>query len=142
MIVGRGKEEHNLRNFIFKNSLSHKVKLINFQKNPFNLIKSADLFVLTSIYEGLPNVLLEAQVLKKFIISSNCPTGPREILLDGKAGFLFKVGDYKKLSNLIIQYSKNKKKLSKKIFIGYKNLERFNYEKNLKNYLKVINSII
>ena len=142
LIVGRGKEEHNLRNFIFKNSLSHKVKLISFQKNPFNLIKSADLFILTSIYEGLPNVLLEAQVLKKFIISSNCPTGPREILLDGKAGFLFKVGDYKKLSNLIIQYSKNKKKLSKKIFIGYKNLERFNYEKNLKNYLKVINSII
>ena len=57
--------------------------------------------MLTSLYEGLPNVLLEAQVLKKFIISSNCPTGPREILLNGKAGSLFKVGDYKKLSDLI-----------------------------------------
>ena len=41
------------------------MKLINFQDNPFNLIKSSDLFILTSIYEGLPNVLLEALVLKK-----------------------------------------------------------------------------
>ena len=49
----------------------------------------------------MPNVLLEAQVLKTYIISSNCPTGPREILLKGKAGSLFKVGDYIKLSNLI-----------------------------------------
>ena len=80
--------------------------------------------------------------MKKFIISSNCPTGPREILLGGKAGFLFNVGDYKKLSNLILYYSKNKKKLSKKISIGYKNLKRFDYDRNLKNYLKTINSLI
>ena len=48
---------------------------MNFAKNPFTLIKQADLFILSSKYEGLPNVLLEALVLKKFIISSDCPTG-------------------------------------------------------------------
>ena len=81
----------------------------------------------------MPNVLLEAQTLKKFIISSDCPTGPKEILLNGKAGYLFKPRNYKKLANLITSYVKNRKKLSKKIRIGYNNLDRFDFEKNLKN---------
>ena len=102
------------------------------------MIKSSDVFILSSLYEGLPNVLLEPQVLKKFIISSDCPTGPREILLNGRAGFLFNVGDYIKLSNLILYYSKNRKSLSKKILIGYKNLNRFDQNKNLNMYYKLI----
>ena len=142
LIVGRGVEKKNLIKYIHENNLSRQVQLIDFQKNPFNLIKSSDIFILSSLYEGLPNVLLESQVLKKFIISSNCPTGPREILLNGKAGFLFNVGDYKKLSKLILSYSKNKKSFLKKISIGYKNLVRFDYKKNLDNYLKIINSLI
>ena len=142
MLVGRGTEKNNLKKYILTNNLSKQVRLINFQNNPFNLIKSSDVFILSSLYEGLPNVLLESQVLKKFIISSNCPTGPREILLNGKAGSLFEVGDYMKLSKLILHYSKNKKLLSKKILIGYKNLNRFDYNLNLKKYLKVVNSFI
>ena len=80
--------------------------------------------------------------MKKFIISSNCPTGPREILLNGNAGFLFNVGDYVISSDLILYFSKNKKSLSKKILKGYKNLNRFDYSQNLKKYLNVINSLI
>ena len=105
-------------------------------------LRKSNIFILTSRYEGLPNVLLEAQALKTYIISTNCPTGPREILLNGKAGSLFKVGDYKSLSNLIISFFKNKKKYSKKILIGYKNLHRFDYKNNLDSYLKEINSIM
>ena len=142
LIVGRGVEKENLLRYIHENKLSNLVQIINFQKNPFNLIKSSDVFILTSLYEGLPNVLLETQVLKKFIISSNCPTGPREILLNGKAGFLFNVGDHTELSNLILNYYKNKKLLSKKISIGYKNLSRFDYNRNLKKYLNIIKDCI
>ena len=142
LLVGRGAEKEKLIKYIRNNDLSRHVRLIDFQNNPYNLIKSSDIFILSSLYEGLPNVLLESQVLKRFIISSDCPTGPREILLNGNAGLLFKVGDYIKLSNLILQYSKNKKKLSKKIIIGYKNLNRFDYDQNLKKYLNTINSLI
>ena len=142
LLVGRGAEKEKLIKYIRNNDLSRHVRLIDFQNNPYNLIKSSDIFILSSLYEGLPNVLLESQVLKRFIISSDCPTGPREILLNGNAGLLFKVGDYIKLSNLILQYSKNKKKLSKKIIIGYKNLNRFDYDQNLKKYLNIINSLI
>ncbi len=142
LLVGRGIKKENLKKYIYENNLSKQVRLINYQDNPYSLIKSADVFILSSLYEGLPNVLLETQVLKKFIISSNCPTGPREILLNGKAGLLFKMKDYKRLSNLILFYSKNKKLLSKKILVGYKNLKRFDYDQNLKKYFNVINSLI
>ena len=138
LIVGYGKQRNLLLNYINENSLQKKVKIVPYQTNPYNLIKSSDIFILTSLYEGLPNVLLEAQVLKKFIISSNCPTGPREILLNGKAGYLFKVKDYQILSKLILKILRNKNIMHKKIEIGYKNLERFNYEVNLNKYYKII----
>ena len=73
----------------------------------------------------MPNVLLEAISLKKFIISSDCPTGPREILLNGKGGFLFRVGDYKNLAKKIIFYSSYKKKLKKKTFFDNNNLKKY-----------------
>jgi glycosyltransferase involved in cell wall biosynthesis len=58
-------------------------------ENPFKIIDQSDIFVLSSRFEGLPNVLLEAASLKKFIISTNCPTGPKEILLNGKRWIVF-----------------------------------------------------
>ena len=75
------------------------------------------------------------------IISSDCPTGPKEILLDGKAGLLFKVGNYIELSQKIIFYIKNKKKCRKLLSTSIKKLDRFNYEINLKKYLSVIKNI-
>ena len=70
------------------------VKIVGYKENPYPYIKASNLFILSSRYEGLPNVLLESIALKKFVISSNCPTGPSEILDKGKGGLLFKVGDY------------------------------------------------
>ena len=59
------------------------------------------------MFEGLPNVLLEAQCLKKFIISTNCPTGPKEILMNGTLGDLVSVGNYKKISLKLLENYKN-----------------------------------
>ena len=117
-------------------------KITNFISNPYQYMKQAELFILTSLYEGLPNVLLEAQGLKKFIISSNCPTGPREILLNGKAGFLFSIGNEIELSKKILDYYKNKKKLNKMINLGYKNIDRFDSKKNLLKYYNLINNYL
>ena len=138
LIIGYGEEKNNLINYINQNNLNKKVKILPFQKNPYNLINSSDIFILTSIYEGLPNVLLEAQVLKKFIISTDCPTGPREILLNGNAGYLFKMKNYKELAKLIVKCLKNKKLMNSKIKIGYKNLNRFDYNKNLNKYYSIV----
>ena len=96
--------------------------------------------VLSSKYEGLPNVLLEALALNKFVISTNCPTGPNEILLNGKGGFLFKIGDYKDLSNKVIYFVKNKSKSKKLLNFAKKNLHRFNYKSNLDKYYSLVRS--
>ena len=58
------------------------------------------------------------------MISSNCPTGPKEILFNGKNGSLFKVGDYKHLSSIILDFYKNKKKYKKITLRAYKDLDR------------------
>ena len=142
LIVGKGIKKNILIDYINSNNLKKNVQLINFTRNPFNLMRSSDLFILTSLYEGLPNVLLEALTLKKFIISTDCPTGPKEILLNGKAGNLFRLGDYKTLSKLIIKYKKNRNKELKQIELGYKNLDRFDFDKNLKKYFMLIKEFL
>ena len=142
LILGSGVNKDKLCNYIKRNGLENKIKLLNYNNNPFKFIKKSEVFILTSLYEGLPNVLLEAISLKKFIISSDCPTGPREILLNGKGGFLFKVGDYNDLAQKIINYSFNKKILNKKTIFAYKNLNRFDYNNCLKKYLSLINKYL
>ena len=83
VLIGRGIDLYKIKDYIKSKKLSKIVKIF-YTSNPFPYIKQADLFILSSKYEGLPNVLLESIVLKKMIISSACPTGPKEILLDGK----------------------------------------------------------
>ena len=134
LIIGRGVNKYKISNYIKENNLKNNVKILPFQNNPFKYLIISDLFILTSKFEGLPNVLLEAAVLKKFIISTNCPTGPREILQNGKGGFLFKIGDYKNLSQKILNYHQNKKRLKVKVNNNYKNLKRFDINKNLQKY--------
>jgi len=142
LIIGRGVNKKKLENYIKINNLQKKIRLMDFQKNPLKFIRLADIFILSSKYEGLPNVLLEALSLKKFVISSNCPTGPNEILSSNKGGLLFKMGDESDLAKKIIFYSKYKKKLSSKTRYGYKQLFRFDYNKNLNKYLKVVENYL
>lgn len=139
IIVGRGVLKENLINYIKNHKLEKFVKIQNFLENPYPIIKQCDLFVLTSKFEGLPNVLLETAVLKKFIISSNCETGPKEILLNGKSGLLFKVGDYKSLTKKIVFFNKNKTRLKKMVNLNYSKLDRYDLKKNLKKYLNFVN---
>ena len=138
LIIGNGIRKTQLVEYINNNRLGEYVRIINFQTNPFPFIKKSDLMVHTAKFEGLPNVLLEALSLKKHVISTNCPTGPSEILLNGKAGDLVKIGDSKEISKKIISFSKNKS--FKKVNYGFKNLKRFELRKNLDFYLAVVNN--
>ena len=142
LLIGYGTKKFEILDFIKKNNLQKNVKLIDFTFNPYKYIAKSDLFVLTSLYEGLPNVLLESIVLKKFVISSNCPTGPSEILKNGKYGELFPVKNYKKLSKQILMYAKNKKRYDKKVFEAHKSLKRFDYDKNCYSYLIEIKKLM
>jgi glycosyltransferase involved in cell wall biosynthesis len=140
VLIGRGVDYNKIKDYIKIKKLSKLVKVF-YTSNPFPYIKQADLFILSSNYEGLPNVLLESIVLKKMIISSDCPTGPKEILLNGKGGLLFKTGNYKDLSKKIVFYIHNKKKCEKMRKISIKQLHRFDHKNNLDKYLNVIREL-
>ena len=142
LIMGYGNNKILIKQFIKKNKLNNNIKVINFKENPYNYLNKADILVLSSKFEGLPNVILEAQVLKKFVISSDCPTGPREILKNGKCGDLFPVGDYKNLAKCILKYKKNSKNYRSKIKLAYSGLSRFDYLKNCEKYLNIINKYL
>ena len=73
--MGYGPNRNKIINHIRRNNLSNYVKVIKFQDNSYKFLKKSNLFILSSLYEGLPNVILEAMTLKKFVISSDCPTG-------------------------------------------------------------------
>ena len=142
LIFGRGIEKNKMQRFIYDNNLQKHIKLKNFIKNPYKVISQSDIFILSSKYEGLPNVLLEAASLKKIILSTKCPTGPKEILLNGKGGVFFKIGDYQELADKIRYIDKNKKKMKKKVNLCFKNLKKYDYKKNLNKYDKLINNIM
>lgn len=80
LIIGFGEEKDKLQEEINKKGLHEKVKILDFQENPFPFIYSARFFVLTSNAEGFPNALVEAMSLGKAIIATDCNSGPREIL--------------------------------------------------------------
>jgi glycosyltransferase involved in cell wall biosynthesis len=142
LIVGQGKNKKQLEDYIENNNLKKIVKINKFTNNPYNLIKSADVFILSSVFEGLPNVLLEAITLNKFIISTNCPTGPKEILYNGRAGLLFSVGDYIELSKKILFFYNNYNLCLKKKALAKSGLQRFEYQMNLKKYLKLVKTTL
>tara|TARA_Y100000816_G_C26070902_1_gene563290 strand:- start:73 stop:1173 length:1101 start_codon:yes stop_codon:yes gene_type:complete len=138
LLLGSGEEQKKIKNLVDKLNLRKNIKILNFKKNPYPYIRRAELFILSSNFEGLPNVLLEALVLNKFIISSNCPTGPSEILDRGKGGLLFKVGDYKSLYKNILFFKNNNKIINKKKDYAKKRLYRFDFNQNLLKYQKTI----
>ncbi len=141
LIIGNGKLQKNLDQLIKINKLERNIKILNNISNPYPYILKSDLFILSSLYEGLPNVLLEAITLNKFVISTNCPTGPKEILSNGKGGILVPVKNYKILGNEIIKFKNNKKILIKKLGFAKSEMHRFDKKKNLEKYLECINSL-
>ena len=78
--MGRGILKNKLNNYINDNKLNKFIKIINYQANPFSYLIQSDIFILSSKFEGLPNVLLEALALNKFIISSNFNWSQRNII--------------------------------------------------------------
>lgn len=93
IIMGEGPLREDLENFVKSEGLEDYVTLPGFIENPFAVMRRADLFVLSSAWEGLPNVLIQAMACGVPVVSTDCPSGPAEILENGKWGRLVPVGD-------------------------------------------------
>jgi glycosyltransferase involved in cell wall biosynthesis len=103
LILGEGKERSSLETQARALGIATRVFLPGFQANPYPYFKRAKMFVLSSRYEGLAMVLLEALALGVPVVSADCPSGPRELLDHGQNGVLFPSEDATALSNALCQ---------------------------------------
>jgi glycosyltransferase involved in cell wall biosynthesis len=100
VLVGKGRLEAEIKQLAVQLNISDSIKFLGFQTNPYPLIRSAALMVLTSKFEGFGYVIVEAQALGVPVISTDCPFGPRELLPEQN---LIAVGDIDGLAMLIDQ---------------------------------------
>lgn len=87
-IVGEGPLRPRLERQIRRLGLGDAVRLLGFRSNPYQLMAAADVFVLSSVYEGFGNVVAEAMACGTPVVATDCPHGPAEILENGEAGLL------------------------------------------------------
>lgn len=107
LILGSGEKKEDLKKLAHDLGVSNDVIFLGWRNNPFNIISACDLFVLCSHWEGHPLVLIEALTLGVPIISTDCPSGPSEILDNGKYGVLVKKNNVKKLASAITNMISN-----------------------------------
>ena len=103
IILGEGDEREALENMIAKLGLTNDIALPGFVDNPMSYMQHAAVFVLSSLFEGLPTVLLEAMCCDTPVVSTDCPNGPAEILENGKWGRMVSVGDVDGLAQAMIK---------------------------------------
>ncbi len=103
LILGDGSDRSILLSLVANLGVEKDVSLPGFVHNPYPYMKHAAVFVLSSQWEGLPTVLVEALYCGAPIVSTDCHSGPRQILKDGAYGRLVPVGDQKSLASAILQ---------------------------------------
>lgn len=103
MILGNGREKQKLLALVQELGLKDKVALPGFAKNPYAYMAASAVLVLSSAWEGFGNVLVEAMAVGTPVISTNCPSGPAEILANGKYGELVPVGDIEAIAQAILK---------------------------------------
>lgn len=103
IILGEGPEKEMLQELIEEYELQNVVSLLGFVQNPYKYMKSSDLFVLSSKWEGFGNVIVEALATGLPIVSTNCPNGPDEILDYGKYGRLVEMNDVHQMKLAILK---------------------------------------
>ena len=102
VILGEGEERPRLENLIYELGIENDAKLLGYVENPFVYMDRSSVFVLSSLWEGLPNVLIHALALGTPVVATDCPSGPAEILDNGVYGPLVPVGDARAMAQAII----------------------------------------
>jgi len=102
VLLGEGEQKKLLWEKAKALKIENNVHLIGFYENPYPILRQADVFLMTSEYEGLPRALIESLALSVPCVSVDCPTGPREILANGKWGVLVKKNDALEIAAQIV----------------------------------------
>ncbi|GAF87149.1 unnamed protein product, partial [marine sediment metagenome] len=142
IIIGKGEEEKRLKVMAKKIGINDRVDFIGFKHNPFKYIANADLFVLSSLWEGCPNTLLEAMACRTPVVSTDAPYGPAEIIEDSVNGYLVPVADSSRLAEKILYVLDNLNKQDNVIREAREKIEKkFSIHKMTRRYEKLFYSI-
>lgn len=98
VIIGDGKDRNILEKLSLSLNIESQVIFLGLQSNPFKFIKNSKLFAYSSKFDGLPSVLIEAMIIGVPIVSTDTPTGVRDILDGGKAGYIVDIGNEKEMA--------------------------------------------
>ena len=137
VILGEGPERENLLNLAACLGVSHQVDLPGFKVNVFAYMSRSKVFILSSRFEGFPNVLVQAMACGTPVISTDCRSGPGEILEDGKWGRLVPVGDWRSMAEAIIETLDNPIPSDQLIFRA----SAFSADASIDRYLEVLTGI-
>ena len=140
IIAGDGNEKKMLIELIHELNISKNVKILGWQYNTKKLFLNSKLFILPSLYEGLGNVFIDSINYNVPAIGTYCRSGPSEILLNGKGGFLVPIKDSKKLLEKMIFAIENYDIALKKTKYARRYLNRFHEINCLPLYLKYLKS--
>jgi glycosyltransferase involved in cell wall biosynthesis len=134
IILGEGPQRCELESLAQELGVADVVELPGFVENPLPYMANASVLVLTSLFEGLPNVLIEALACGTPVVATDCPGGVTEILEKGRYGMLSPVGDFEAVAAAIEETLENPP--SPRFLKG--SAERFSVEKIAKQYLEVL----
>lgn len=135
-ILGEGPERMNLEALAQELGILHAVNFIGWVANPYPYFRGCDVFVLSSRYEGMPNVLIEALACGSKIVATDCPTGPREIIGSAnECGWLVPVESYEELGRAILIALRSEKKVAESC------VEKFSAELVVPKYREIIREL-
>lgn len=131
LLLGKGENEESIRKLAIDLNIEKKVIFAGFKSNPYPYIKDAKMMVLSSDFEGLPTVLIEALALNTAIVSTNCTSGAKEILTHKLEAYLSPVGNVELLA-------KNIQKMSNNLLSDFEEeLKPFQMDNVIEQYLKL-----
>ena len=133
MILGEGELRAELEHLAAQLGIKDKLALPGFVENPYPYLKGAAVFVLSSRWEGLPTVLVEALALGTPVVSTNCPSGPAEVLAECNYGKLVPIGDVESMAQAILEAMQQPRPV-----VNDHCLRRFSLAYSVREYAKIL----
>jgi glycosyltransferase involved in cell wall biosynthesis len=138
VILGEGPLKNTLLEQAKKLNISNKVFFLGFQENPYIYFNQSDLFVLSSIHEGFSHVIAEALATGTPVVSTDCKSGPSEVLDNGKYGLLCEVGNSSEMAEKIMKrLSMSEEKRKEIVDLGFQRAKFFDAKQIVKNYERI-----
>jgi len=138
IVIGDGPLLAELRRLASNLKIIEDVAFTGFVKNPFMFMAQADVFALSSVYEGLPTVIIEAMACGCPVVSIDCPYGPEEIITDGLDGILSPLADEQSLANNMLRVLNNPELKESLISNGYRRAMDYTDAQSSRRYTEVI----